>query len=54
MTPLSTRVRTARCARTRCSNHGSGCDARFGEKLATGSLPGLVDHLNDSYYKFTK
>ncbi len=31
-----------------------GCDARFGEKLAAEELNGLVDHLNDSYYKFDK
>ena len=31
-----------------------GCDARFGEKLAEQNLSGLVDYLNDSYYKFDK
>jgi hypothetical protein len=31
-----------------------GCDARFGEKLAEQDLTGLVDHLNDSYYQFSK
>ena len=31
-----------------------GCDARFGEKLAEQNLSGLVDYLNDSYYKFGK
>jgi hypothetical protein len=32
----------------------AGCDARFGEKLTPEGLTGLVDHLNDSYYKFDK
>lgn len=31
-----------------------GCDARFGEKLPPEGLSGLVDHLNDNYYKFSK
>jgi hypothetical protein len=32
----------------------AGCDARFGEKLPPDGLSGLVDHLNNNYYKFTK
>jgi len=32
----------------------AGCDARFGEKLAPENVTSLVDHLNDSYYKFDK
>jgi len=32
----------------------AGCDARFGEKLPPEGVTGLVDYLNDSYYKFDK
>ena len=30
------------------------CDANFGEKLPPEGLSSLIDHLNNSYYKFTR
>ena len=36
------------------SSRVAGCDARFGEKLPADGVSGLVDYLNDSYYKFSK
>jgi len=32
----------------------AGCDAKFGEKLPSEGLSGLVDYLNDDYYKFAR
>ena len=42
MTPVSTRVRLARC------------DANLATKLFPGDLEQLTDYLNNEFYKFSK
>jgi len=53
-TTVYTRENRAMTSYDMLESRVAGCDARFGEKLPPDGLSGLVDHLNNNYYKFTK